>query len=296
MWSEDAGSDTVKSQPTIAARSPVPHLIRLDHTWNRDRLTALFALARRYEDGVGPTHNGGAVLFFPSTSLRTRMSFEFGAARMGLTTSLFPPETLDTSEALEDVARYAAQWADLLIVRHPDIGIIEQLASADAVPVVNAMTSENHPCEVLSDLYALSRAADPFELRYVFVGADGNIARAWSEAATAFGLDLLQCCPDGLEVPGAAHTADLMGAMSRADVVITDAPGRHADALAPYRITADVLAHAPAGARLVPCPPFVRGREVSADAIASDAFAGYGFKRALLPVQQAVMASALGLA
>ncbi|MFJ3027335.1 hypothetical protein ACIPEQ_00680 [Curtobacterium sp. NPDC087080] len=91
----------------------------------------------------------------------------------------------------------------------------------------------------------------------------------------------------------AYEQGDLGGAMADADVVVTDGPGRHAAALEPYRITADVLALAPDGVRFAPCPPFVRGREVSADAIASPAFVGHGAKRALLPVQQAVLAHCL---
>ena len=88
---------------------------------------------------------------------------------------------------------------------------------------------------------------------------------------------------------------DLAGAMAGADVVLTDGPGRHAIALKPYRVTAEVLAQAAPDVQLVPCPPFIRGREVSADAISSSAFTGYEFKRALLPVQQAIMAHSIGL-
>ncbi|MGO1318513.1 MAG: ornithine carbamoyltransferase, partial [Cellulomonadaceae bacterium] len=68
--------------------------------------------------------------------------------------------------------------------------MLERLAATGALPVINAMTSVNHPCEVLADLYALSRDADITQLRYLFIGADGNIARAWWEAAQAFGLDI----------------------------------------------------------------------------------------------------------
>lgn len=127
-----------------------------------------------------------------------------------------------------------------------------------------------------------------------FVGADGNIGRAWWEAARAFGLDLVQCCPAELAIPGAVITEDLNEAASTADVIITDGPGPHAEALAPYRVTAAVLKRAPRGVRLNPCPPFIRGREVLADAIDHEAFVGYSFKAALRPVQQAVMAWALG--
>ncbi len=269
------------------------HLLRLSDLTLPD-LRELFALAEAYRAGAGPRFDGCAVLFFPPTSLRTRVAFELGAARMGLRPMTFPPETLDKPEALADVAGYLAQWADALVVRYKDIRVLEGLAAAQALPVVNAMTDVNHPCEVLSDLFALSATSEPLALRYLFVGADGNIARAWSEAASAFGLDLVQCCPEGLAAPGVRWVGDLVEAVSGADVIVTDAPGAQAAALAPYRITADMLRHAPPGVRFAPCPPFVRGRELSADALLHPAFVGYGFKAALLPVQQAVMALLIG--
>jgi ornithine carbamoyltransferase len=269
-------------------------LVRLDD-WTADDVARVFALADAYRQGRGPRTDGCAVLFFPATSLRTRVTFERGATLMGLHPILFGPETLDKPEALDDVAGYLASWVDLLVVRHPDVAVLDALA-AGPVPVVNAMTSVNHPCEVLSDVYALSQDADVRRLRLVFVGADGNIARAWGEIARVLGLDLVQCCPAALRAPGVAWTDDLEAAVAGADVVLTDGVGKHAEALAPYRVTADLLRLARPGVRLAPCPPFTRGREVSADAVAPDGpFVGYGFKSALLPVQQAVMAYCLGL-
>ncbi len=269
-------------------------LTRLD-AWTADDVAAVFALADAYREGRGPVTTGAAVLFFPPTSLRTRVTFERGASQMGLQPIVFPETTLDKPEALSDVAGYLGLWADLLVVRHRDLGVVEGLAGSNTVPVVNAMTDENHPCEVLSDLYALRQRGDLDSMRFLFVGADGNIARAWHEAARVLGLDLVQCCPSGLETPGAAWTDDLAGAIRSADVVLTDGPGPHAAALEPFRITAALLDTAPPGVQFAPCPPFVRGREVSADAIEHPAFVGYGFKAALLPVQQGVMAHCLGL-
>ncbi|MFF5794725.1 hypothetical protein ACFY5D_21990 [Paeniglutamicibacter sp. NPDC012692] len=97
----------------------------------------------------------------------------------------------------------------------------------------------------------------------------------------------------GLASPGAVWNGDLRDAASRADVIITDGPGQHTEALAPYRVTTEVLGWAPKGVRLAPCPPFVRGREVSAGAIAGPSFVGHGFKAALLPVQQAALSMLL---
>lgn len=273
---------------------PVRHLIRLDD-WTAADAAAVFALADAYRAGTGPRTDGAAVMFFPASSLRTRVSFERGAQQMGLQPIAFPPETLDKPEALADVAMYLAQWADVVVARHPDIAVLDGLAAASALPVVNAMTDVNHPCEVLADVYALSREVDVRRTRFLFVGADGNIARAWHEAAALFGLDLVQCCPAGLAVPGARWTEDLATAVRSADVIVTDGPGRHAEALAGHRITEELLATAPEGVRFAPCPPFVRGREATAGALAGPAFVGHAFKRSLLPVQQAVLAHCLGL-
>lgn len=264
------------------------HLLSLTNL-NRDDLQVLFECADQFDAGRGPTLDGAAALFFPPSSLRTRVSFERGAAEMGLQPITFPPETLDKDEDPIDVAGYLASWTDLLIVRHHDLDVLRRLASADTLPVINAMTGVNHPCEVLSDLYAISRGRDPFGLRYLFVGADGNIARAWREAGESLELDIVQTCSEDLRVPGMAWDEDLAHAITEADVIITDGPGPHEAALAPYRITASLLDSAPRGVQFSPCPPFVRGREVTSDAIEHTAFVGYSFKKHLKSVQQAVM-------
>ncbi|RII41092.1 ornithine carbamoyltransferase [Galactobacter valiniphilus] len=269
------------------------HLLSLEDLSPSD-IDEIFALADAYATGRGPALDGAAVMFFPPSSLRTRVSFERGAGLAGLQPIAFPPETLDKPEALEDVVGYLAQFASLAVVRHPDLEVLRGLAVAEALPVVNAMTNENHPCEVLSDLYALRATRSLEGLRVLFVGATGNIGRAWREGAAVSGIRLTQCAPAGLEMAGVRQNPVLDEAVLEADIIITDGPGRHAEALEPYRIEARHLEAAPAGVVLAPCPPFVRDREVSAEAIAHPAFAGYGFKRSLLPVQQAVMAWCLG--
>jgi ornithine carbamoyltransferase len=271
------------------------NLIRLTD-WSADDVAQVFALADAYEAGAGPGTEGCAVMFFPATSLRTRVTFERGAHLMGLQPMLFPPETLDKPEAPADVVGYLANWADVAVVRHRDITVLERLADAGTLPVVNAMTDANHPCEVLADVHALARTRDVRSLRFVFVGADGNIARAWAEIAAVLSLDLVQCCPARLAAPGAAWTDDLDAAIRDADVVLTDGAGPNAKALAPYQVTADLMSRARPGAVLNPCPPFTRGAEVSADAVAPGGpFVGYGFKASLLAVHQGVLAACLGL-
>ncbi|ACZ30881.1 aspartate/ornithine carbamoyltransferase carbamoyl-P binding domain protein [Xylanimonas cellulosilytica DSM 15894] len=270
-------------------------LVRLDD-WSADDVEHVFALADAYRAGAGPTTDGCAVMFFPSTSLRTRVTFERGAHLIGLQPVLFPPETLDKPEDPRDVVRYLANWADVVVARHPDIAVLERLAAVGSLPVVNAMTNVNHPCEVLADVYALAQTRDVLSLGLVFVGADGNISRAWAEIARVLGLDLLQCCPRELATPGLRWSDDVEAAVRDADVVLTDGVGRHAEALAPYQVTAELMTLARPSAVLNPCPPFTRGQEVAADVVDQGGpFVGYGFKRSLLHVQQAVLATCLGL-
>lgn len=253
----------------------------------------IFSLADELSCGKYPSALAGktVVLFFPNSSIRTRVTFEKGIHQLGGQAILFPPDTLDKKEDIRDVCGYLNNWADLLVVRHRSIRLLEQMAEHSAVPVINAMTDTCHPCEILTDLYALSKLrADFATAHYLFVGHCGNIGLTWQEAASVMGFSLEQCCPEGYDIPGLTAHRDIACAVPGKDIVCTDSlPAAALDAFAPCRVTAAAMAHANAGALLNPCPPFFRGEEVSADAIASNHFVGYEFKKHLLTVQQAVM-------
>lgn len=98
------------------------------------------------------------VLFFSNSSIRTRVTFEKGIYLLGGLSILFPTETLDKKEDLKDVCGYLNNWADMVIVRHKDINVIDKMSQYLSVPIINAMTNINHPCEVLTDMYALSKS------------------------------------------------------------------------------------------------------------------------------------------
>ena len=155
------------------------------------------------------------------------------------------------------------------------------------------MTSENHPCEILSDLYSISkRTNDYLSLQYTFVGKRGNIGNTWFDASRALGFPFRQCCPKGrnYEIPGAEVLYELDSALQGSDVILTDSLSAGTlDDFRPYQITIDAMSKANSTAILNPCPPFYRGEEVSADVIDSPFFVGYQFKAALLKVQQALI-------
>lgn len=272
------------------------HLIRLTDN-NAEYVHRIFHLADELRQGKHQDFLKGktVVLFFPASSIRTRVTFEKGVCLLGGHPILFPGDALDKKEDIQDVCGYLNNWADLIIVRHRDIRLLERMAQYAAVPVINAMTDVNHPCEILSDMYALSRIRGDFRRdKYLFVGKRGNIGLAWKEAAEVMGLSLEQCCSEGYEIEGLYAHHDIMHAVDGKDIVCTDSvSSSDLPAFRSCQVTAAAMQRANPGAILNPCPPFYRGEEVSEDAIASKYFVGYEFKKYLLEVQQAIMIDCL---
>lgn len=231
------------------------------------------------------------VLFFPSSSIRTRVTFEKGIYLLGGQPILFPTETLDKKEDLKDVCGYLNNWADMIVVRHKDIHVLEKILSYSTVPVINAMTDMNHPCEMLADMYALSKIRKDFvKDKFLFCGKKGNIGLAWKEAAAVMGFELEQCCGKGYEMDGITSYHNIKEAVIGKDIVCTDSlPESILEEFKECQVTTEVMERANEGAILNPCPPFYRGEEVSEDVMESKYFVGYEFKNCLLKVQQAVM-------
>ena len=231
------------------------------------------------------------VLFFPNSSIRTRVTFEKGIRLLGGQAVLFPSDTLDKRENSKDVIGYLNNWADVIVVRHKDIAILETMSQYSKVPVINALTAINHPCEMLADMYALSKIRKDFTKdKYLFCGLKGNIGLAWKEAADVMGFELSQCCADGYEMEGVPVYHNIVDAIIGKDIVCTDSlPSDVLEKSSGCQVTKAVMEKANKGAVLNPCPPFYRGEEVSGDVIDSEYFVGYEFKKYLLEIQQAVI-------
>ena len=267
-------------------------LIRLTD-YDKDDIFDMFTLADEIRAGKYQNILEGksVILFFPDSSIRTRVTFEKGIHLLGGQSILFPVETLDKKEDIRDVCGYLNNWTDLVIARHKDIYLLEQMSACLKIPVINAMTDINHPCEVLADMYALSKIRKDFTKdNYLFVGERGNIGLAWKEASDVMGFSLEQCCGKGYEIAGVTVYHNIYDAVKGKDIVCTDP--LPASVLADFKecqVTTAVMEMANDGAMLNPCPPFYRGEEVSENVIESDYFVGYEFKKHLLEIQQAIM-------
>lgn len=262
--------------------------------FSKEEIYEIFKRADDFVNDTGQTkilEGKTIVLFFPESSIRTRVTFEKGIQELGGKTILFPPSALDKKERLEDVIGYLENWVDAIVVRHSDIEIVKSMAKHARIPIINAMTSVNHPCEIIADLYALSkRYQDIEQKKFLFVGAKGNIGNSWKVAAELFGFVLEQCCPIGYELENVKCYSALEDAVAGKDIICTDSiPNEAKSDFIGYQITIRHMEKANRGAVFNPCPPFFRGEEVSAEVIESNYFVGYEFKKYLLPVQQAIL-------
>ncbi|WP_211745633.1 ornithine carbamoyltransferase [Paenibacillus sp. Marseille-Q4541] len=263
------------------------------------QITDIFNLADRL---IGENHKQSLagktfILFFPESSLRTRITFEKGIKELGGECILFPPETLDKREELRDVIKYISNWADCMIVRHSDFSKLQELCRHSDIPVINAMTSDNHPCEILSDLYSISKRREHFkELVYTFVGPPGNIFKSWMHVSRVLNLNFNHVCTSDYQIGENTRNYQFHTNLERilmdSDVILTDSLPkelRTTEYIDKYQISLARMKLTKRNAMLNPCPPFFRGEEVHEDVIASDYFVGYEFKKNLLYVQQAIV-------
>lgn len=264
----------------------------------------IFNLADRLRYDTKGTALAGktAILFFPESSIRTRITFEKGIADLGGRSIVFPPSTLDKREELEDVIKYIENWAEFVVVRHSDFSKVCKIARHSNIPIINAMTSENHPCEILSDLYSLRNIRSNYrDLTYTFVGEKGNISKSWVQAAEVLNLRFNHVCNKGNEIKVnddnySFHT-ELGEVLPISDIILTDplsSECKTKEYIEKYQITLEQMKKTKKNSLLNPCPPFFRDEEVSKDVIESDYFVGYSFKVNLIYIQQAIILYCLG--
>jgi ornithine carbamoyltransferase len=290
--------------------------------WPRAELEGLLdsaaALRTSWAGGGMPPALAGrnVALVWDAGGFRNRVAFELGIAAMG-GRAVQVPGRLDERERIEDVVRYLENWFHAIVARTTTHAHLLRLAAAARVPVINARTDFNHPCEILGDLaYVRSERGSLEGLQVVFVGEATNLCHPWFEAAARLPIAVTQACPEGFEADpswlaglrdGAAGelrvSHDLGESLRGAEVVYTDCWPRRDTAeegerirglFLPYQITEERLAQAAPGCFFLPCPPVTRGEEVSAAAMDRCSARVYAAKEWLLHAQNAVLMSLLG--
>ncbi|NJC06455.1 ornithine carbamoyltransferase [Sphingomonas kaistensis] len=255
------------------------HLLTLADLSGAD-IEAMLALA---EAPPAPLLTGkGAALYFEKPSARTRNSMELAVHQLGGHPIYLTAGELGigTRESVEDVARTLACYHGVICARVFDHGLLQALAAASPVPVVNMLSGTDHPLQGLADLLTIKQLCGRIEgVKVAYVGdGDNNVARSLAQGCAALGAELTIVAPEGYQLSdapaGVVQTAD-QAAVAGADVVYSDVfvsmgqdsetEKRMAD-LAAYQVNEALIARAP-DAWFLHCLPARRGEEVTAGVI-----------------------------
>ncbi|NLI81511.1 MAG: ornithine carbamoyltransferase [Deltaproteobacteria bacterium] len=231
-------------------------------------------------------------LIFSKPSTRTRVSFEAAMYRLGGDCVFLTEKDsqISRSEPLADTARVLSRYTDAIAVRTFAQSDVEELARFSSIPVINALTDQFHPCQVLSDLLTIQEKRGSLDgLHVAWVGDGNNVAHSWINAAARLGFTLSLACPPGYEPSSEVlewakeHgtgtiqlTRDPHKAVLEADVLYTDvwaSMGQEDEAenrrkvFREYQINASLMNAAPASAMVLHCLPAHRGEEITADVL-----------------------------
>lgn len=235
--------------------------------------------------------NGAVAWSFEGNGIRTRTTFIQAFRELGLAFTELP-NLLKTGERVCDLAGYLDPFYAVYVVRESNHERLAEFADASCRPVVNAMSSKGHPCEVLTDAYYVNSTLLPIEqARICLWGPPTNVLRSWHELAGVMGFSIQHVCEARFHeaMPNVMFTESVN---AKADIVVTDAwpSGVEAPGSSLTKAHLSQMGYP----RLLPTPPFSIGRELAFDPLSYAGFVGYEQKKLLLPVQKAILCHVLG--
>ncbi|AJP48762.1 ornithine carbamoyltransferase [Rugosibacter aromaticivorans] len=261
----------------------------LDHLFARSqRIKARFKTYERY----WPLQDRTLVMIFEKASTRTRLSFEAGMHQLGGAAIYLNTRDsqLGRGEPVEDAAQVISRMGDIVMIRTFEQAIIERFAKNSRVPVINGLTNEYHPCQILADIFTFIEHRGSIQGKTVaWIGDSNNVCNTWLQAAEVFDFKVHVSTPPGYEVEPErvgliglsginhfAQFADPMDAARGADLVTTDvwtSMGFEAENeerkrdFADWQVDAEMMRIAAPDAVFMHCLPAHRGEEVAAEVI-----------------------------
>jgi ornithine carbamoyltransferase len=261
-------------------------------------------------------------MFFEKPSLRTRLTFEAGMAGLG-GTSIFVDQTaspLAARELLSDIAHNLERWVDVIVLRTFEHATITGMAEHATIPVINALSDIEHPCQALADFFTLrEKFGDLRAVRLAYVGDGNNVAHSLLLTGACLGSRITLACPPGYEPKAeivgralviAARTGatieisdDPAAAVAGADAVYTDvwtSMGHEREAAErrvifnPYQVNEALMAMAAPHALFMHCLPAHRGEEVTAEIMDSPQSIVFDQAENRLHLQKAILLLLLG--
>ena len=302
--------------PPTNSTAPLRHFLQF-RDLSAEEIQYVLARARiikdkfkRYEPHM-TLHDRTLAMVFEKASTRTRVSFEAGMYQMGgsvihLTTG---DSQLGRAEPIEDTARVISRMVDIVMIRTFEQTRIERFAAHSRVPVINGLTNEFHPCQILADIFTfIEHRGDLRGKTVAWIGDSNNMAYTWLQAAEMLGFTLHVSSPPGYTMdPARIGTLpesvlrqfdDPMQACRGAHLVTTDvwtSMGYEAEneqrraAFADWCVDADMMAQADPDAIFMHCLPAHRGEEVTGDVIDGPQSVVWDEAENRLHVQKALM-------
>ncbi|HKB61624.1 MAG TPA: ornithine carbamoyltransferase [Burkholderiales bacterium] len=276
------------------SKAPLRHFLQFkdfslaEHEYLFARTKAIKDKFKRYER-YWPLEDRTLAMIFEKPSTRTRLSFEAGMHQLGgAAIYLYTRDTqLGRGEPVEDAGKVISRMCDIVMIRTFEQEILERFAAHSRVPVINGLTNEYHPCQVLADIYTYIEQRGRIEGKTVaWIGDSNNVCNTWLQAATVFDFNVHVSTPPGYEVePERAGIyddanyesfADPMDAARGADLVTTDvwtSMGFEAEKeerkrdFENWQVDEDMMRAAKKNALFMHCLPAHRGEEVAAEVI-----------------------------
>ena len=285
-------------------------LTRAEYEYLFERTRWIKERYKRYQR-YWPLADRALVMIFEKASTRTRLSFEAGMQQLGGSAIYLNTRDsqLGRGEPVEDAAQVISRMSDLVMIRTFEQEIIERFAGHSRVPVINGLTNEYHPCQILADIYTFIEHRGCIQGRTVaWIGDSNNVCNTWLQAAEVLDFNVHVSTPPGYEVePERAglhgtgqfeQFADPMQAARAADLVSTDvwtSMGFEAEnetrkkAFADWQVDAEMMKVARPDALFMHCLPAHRGEEVTAEVIDGPQSAVWDEAENRLHVQKALM-------
>ncbi len=261
--------------------------------------------------------NKTLVLIFAKPSLRTRASFEIGAYQLGMTALTLKQDeiNLGVRESIADIARVISRYGDCVMIRTFAHADVEEFAKNSTIPVINGLTDNSHPCQIMADLLTIKENFKDFKgLKLAYVGDGNNVANSLMVGCAHVGIDVNIVCPNGYEPmqsyfqkareigekTGAKVNIvnDPKGGVEGANIIYTDvwaSMGQEAEAaqrkmlFAPYQVNDELLKGANPDHIVLHCLPAHRGEEITHEVLERHAAIIFEQAENRLHAQKAIM-------
>lgn len=259
-----------------------------------EELKEIIAVARRLKKAKNhtkPLSGRYLAMLFYRFSTRTRVSFDIAMRQLGGETLLLSPQDmqLNRGESVADTARVMSRYVDAMMIRSNEQETIQQFIDHGDIPVINGLTPQSHPCQIMADIMTFEEHQGTIEGKKItWLGDHNNVSFSWMQAAAKFDFEFTMVTPkelqpemglvSALKASGARITVDAdMGSISpESDLIVTDTwismdqeegtTDRH-NVLLPYQVNQEVMRRAHPKALFMHCLPAHRGEEVTEEVL-----------------------------